>query len=462
MNIFRSLSQIISPRMPTTRSAASITTAEIASEKKANTALSKRAKRKAAEVQDQDDEAEAVVKVNRSKSKKARVIKEVVKTTSVITSTSTVVQPLAALPDVEEPEALVPAKLSFSFEDAKAHLISADPRFKDVFERLECKPYEELEMVHPFRALTTSILGQQISWLAARSINHKFIRLFNPAIPENHADYADSKSPTSFFPTPRQVAELDLATLRTAGLSQRKAEYVHDLAMRFADGRLSTQKLLAADDEELAQILIEVRGIGRWTVDMFAIFSLRRPDILPVGDLGVQRGLVRWFLALHSPSYNFAISPHKESRKSKTEQKPKTQVPVPSSSNADTEAVPSDLSSLPPAPIPLVPATPVKKSKKKSKKKNEAESDEDPIPPPFTPSIKTALRRSAADSSPPPPLPEGLSASVLKTRLEGKKKIKGAFLTPNEMEELTESWKPYRSLGVYYMWALAEVDVGDD
>ncbi|KAF9268857.1 DNA glycosylase [Marasmius fiardii PR-910] len=457
--------------MPITRSGARATTTSTTSataitEKKAKAIPQNlKGKRKAAQVRDQDELEETEVGVNgkSGKSKKARVTKKVVKTTTINTSNPTVAQPLPFLPDEPESEALVPAKLSFSFEDAKAHLIKADSRFKDVFERLECKPYEQLEMVHPFRALTTSILGQQISWLAARSINHKFIRMFNPDIPENYADYADAKSPTSFFPTPRQVAEFDLATLRTAGLSQRKAEYVHDLATRFADGRLSTRKLLAVDDEQLAQMLIEVRGIGRWTVDMFAIFSLRRPDILPVGDLGVQRGLVRWFLALHSPSYNVVISPQKESRKSKIEQQPQpndtSQTPTALSSNADHEAVPSDLSSLPPAPVPVLPATPIKKNK--SKKKG-VEVDEGPIPPPFTPSIKTALRKAIDDSSVPSPLPEGLSVSVLKSRLEGKKKVKGAFLTPNEMEELTESWRPYRSLGVYYMWALAEADVGDD
>ena len=95
-----------------------------------------------------------------------------------------------------------------------------------------------------------------------------------------HVGQSESKSPTSFFPTAQQVASTDLAILRTAGLSGRKAEYgkmnrvdihtplltpmtVRDLAARFADGRLSTEKLLQASDDELAEILIEVKGIGR-------------------------------------------------------------------------------------------------------------------------------------------------------------------------------------------------------
>jgi DNA-3-methyladenine glycosylase II len=77
------------------------------------------------------------------------------------------------------------------------------------------------------------------------------------------------------------------------------------------------------------------------------------------------------------------------------------------------------------------------------------------MPPPLTPSVTQALTR-APDAPPPPPLPAGLTVSSLRSRLDGKKKIKGAILTPSEMEALTEPWRPYRSIGVYYMWALAE------
>jgi len=79
-----------------------------------------------------------------------------------------------------------------------------------------------------------------------------------------------------------------------------------------------------------------------------------------------------------------------------------------------------------------------------------------PAPPtPFTPSINTTLNKSFPEKQ-ATPLPEGLTVAVLKSRLDSKKKVKGAFLTPQEMESLTDGWRPYRSLGVYYMWALAE------
>lgn len=350
---------------------------------------------------------------------------------------------VSSIPDAAEPEEFVPAMLSFDFEEAKRHLVEVDHRFEDLFSKMPCKPFEHLEQVHPFRALTTSILAQQISWLAARSITHRFIRLYDPTLPEKPTD-EERKTITS-FPSPCQVANTDISILRTAGLSARKAEYVQDLATRFADGRLSTRKLLEADDDELARMLIEVRGIGRWTVDMFAIFSLRRPDILPVGDLGIQRGLVRWFLSLHSPLHSYSISPEKvggsatpkKSKKTKTDSEEAGEF---SSQEMDNDANLNDAStsSVPPG--------------------TSGSATEDILSiPAFSPSIKNTLNKSAlTPGRKPAPLPSGIDVSHLKGRLDGKNKVRGAFLMPQEMAALTERWKPYRSIGVYYMWSLAE------
>ena len=84
------------------------------------------------------------------------------------------------------------------------------------------------------------ILGQQVSWLAARAITHRFIRLFFPEISEKYTP----NQPVTVFPTPAQVIEMPFASLRSAGLSGRKAEYILDLSARFADGRLSAEKLV--------------------------------------------------------------------------------------------------------------------------------------------------------------------------------------------------------------------------
>ncbi|KAI1794193.1 DNA glycosylase [Ganoderma leucocontextum] len=409
----------------------------------------------------EDSETVAVVAKTNGKRKTSSATKEPVqkrtKSSSTKPSDEGKKAPPASVPTIPivpiptaDGEELVPAVLTFSFEDAKRHLISADPRFDDIFNRVSCKPFEQLERVDPFRTLANSILGQQISWKAARAITHKFVRLFDPSIPE---DVSENQS--NFFPTAHQVVTKDVASLRTAGLSGRKAEYVLDLAARFANGSLSTRKLLEADDEELHRMLTEVRGIGTWTVDMFAIFSLRRSDILPVGDLGVQRGMLRWFISLHSPSYPVSI------RKDKlVDQNTDTQPAGNSSegtsqhsskSQSQVRAATPDESALPPVPVALAPPAPKQKGKAKAANGAGAEADTGMVlPPAFTPSINKTLNMLGKPDEvlfQPPPLPEGLTVAQMKTRMNGKNKIKGALLTPKEMETLAESWRPYRSLG---------------
>jgi DNA-3-methyladenine glycosylase II len=90
------------------------------------------------------------------------------------------------------------------------------------------------------------------------------------------------------------VAASEISFTRTAGLSQRKAEYIKGLAEKFSSGELSAQKLVDASDEELLEMLIAVRGLGRWSVEMFAFFALKRMDIFSTGDLGVQRGVAKY------------------------------------------------------------------------------------------------------------------------------------------------------------------------
>lgn len=114
----------------------------------------------------------------------------------------------------------------------------------------------------------------QVSGQAAASIRKKFTALF----PDSHPA----------FPSPSAVLALDIPTLRTAGLSQRKAEYITGLAEKFASGEFTTEGLVGARDEELIEKLVAVRGLGRWSVEMFACFGLKRMDVFSTGDLGVQ------------------------------------------------------------------------------------------------------------------------------------------------------------------------------
>lgn len=195
--------------------------------------------------------------------------------------------------------------LSFSLEDAKAHLCRVDPRFVPLFAQMELRLYEELrdgtvKQLNLFRVLTTSILGQQISWRAARSILYKFCRLFDPSMPPATDVDLDACDKESWrFPSPREVVDATDDLLRSAGLSGAKVAYVRDVARRFADGRLDVRRIVRMDPASCIEELVQVKGVGRWTAEMLLMFAMRSPDILPVGDLGVQRGMVHFYLADH-------------------------------------------------------------------------------------------------------------------------------------------------------------------
>ncbi len=123
-----------------------------------------------------------------------------------------------------------------------------------------------------FQTLSRAIVGQQISVKAAQSVWNRF------------ATRAGSV-------TPAHVLALTADDLRGCGLSARKAEYLHDLAARLDDGTLRPDKWTALPDEALIAELVQVKGIGRWTAQMFLIFNLARPDVFPVGDLGLVRAM---------------------------------------------------------------------------------------------------------------------------------------------------------------------------
>ncbi|KAM3072276.1 3-methyladenine DNA glycosylase [Clarireedia jacksonii] len=151
---------------------------------------------------------------------------------------------------------------------------------------------------------------EQVSGAAAASIKAKFIALFAP-----------DPTPSNYFPPPSVISSAEIPLLRTAGLSQRKAEYIQGLASAFHSGKslvpsryfrtlrnqnqnqnrlthpppgsLTTEFLFSAPYEEVFSELIKIRGLGRWSVEMFACFALKRLDVFSTGDLGVQRGMAR-------------------------------------------------------------------------------------------------------------------------------------------------------------------------
>lgn len=137
----------------------------------------------------------------------------------------------------------------------------------------------------PFEALVRAIIFQQLSGKAAGTIHCRFLELYP----------ASRKASQDKHPTPKQVAATSLAQFRSAGVSEQKAGYLHDLALKFGDGTIQPKKFPKMSDEEIRQHLIAVKGIGRWTADMFLMFTLHRPDVLPTGDLGIQKGMQKLF-----------------------------------------------------------------------------------------------------------------------------------------------------------------------
>ena len=127
-----------------------------------------------------------------------------------------------------------------------------------------------------YGALVRTIVGQQLSTKAARTIYARLIALFGDNLP-----------------TPAELIAAEEADLRAAGLSRQKIGYLRDLAGRVHGGELELEGLHALPDEEVAARITALKGLGQWSADMFLMFHLRRPDVLPVGDLGIRRAVER-------------------------------------------------------------------------------------------------------------------------------------------------------------------------
>ena len=127
-----------------------------------------------------------------------------------------------------------------------------------------------------FTTLARSIVGQQISVAAAQSVWTRFAALV-------------SSPSTQLAPT--EVLALETSTVRAAGLSARKVEYLCDLAAHFESGAVHVDQWQGMDDEAIIDELVAIRGIGRWTAEMFLIFHLMRPNVMPLDDLGLLKGI---------------------------------------------------------------------------------------------------------------------------------------------------------------------------
>jgi len=168
-----------------------------------------------------------------------------------------------------------------------AHLAATDQVMAGLIARIGAMSIEKRRRGRPkgdaYGALLRAIVGQQLSVKAAATIFDRVLTLF------------DGRMPTA-----RDLLDADDAALRGAGLSGRKVEYLKDLGARVESGELELDRLDELSDAEVVAELTAVRGLGVWTAHMFLIFHLERPDVLPVGDLGI-RNAVRAAYGLEDP-----------------------------------------------------------------------------------------------------------------------------------------------------------------
>lgn len=162
------------------------------------------------------------------------------------------------------------------FTDAETHLAYADPLMKRLIaERGHCtlKPHKDT-----FYVLCDSIISQQLSVKASATILKRFCNLFPKDIP-----------------TPELVLKFNDEDIRAVGCSNAKVRYIKDLAEKFLDGTLKPKQFSSMEDEELIKALTAVKGIGRWTAEMYLIFSLNRPNVMAVDDLGLRKAMMQLY-----------------------------------------------------------------------------------------------------------------------------------------------------------------------
>ncbi|HEX8050576.1 MAG TPA: DNA-3-methyladenine glycosylase 2 family protein [Solirubrobacterales bacterium] len=165
--------------------------------------------------------------------------------------------------------------------EARKALAAADPTMAALIERVgridietRLRRRKEEAPADAYGALLRAIVGQQLSTKAARTIYLRVLDLFGGTTP-----------------SPQQLLEASEEDLRACGLSGRKTEYVRDLASHVLDGELELDRLAELEDEEVIEEIVAVRGLGRWTAEMFLLFHLERPDVLSGGDLGIRKAI---------------------------------------------------------------------------------------------------------------------------------------------------------------------------
>jgi len=179
--------------------------------------------------------------------------------------------------------------VTINIEDALRHLKGSDRRFSKLI-----KKYGEPDFApqdNYFKSLVRSIIYQQLSGKSAFAIYSRFLKLF----PVNH------------FPRPSELLEISKQTYRGIGLSKQKSIYIKEIAKAFESKTVQPDKLKEMTNDQIRSELIKIKGIGPWTIDMFLMFTLNRPDILPTGDLGIQKGYMVFYDIDFLPDKDYMI-----------------------------------------------------------------------------------------------------------------------------------------------------------
>jgi len=162
------------------------------------------------------------------------------------------------------------------FARARRLLMRRDPALAPVIRKYKGRSPLDAPIVDPFSALVRTITAQQISTKAASTIHGRLVAL----MPNGVA-------------TPEALVSISDEQLRGAGLSRQKSAYLRDLGLKVASGELPIHSLETLNDEDVIQAIVKVKGLGRWSAEMFLMFRLRRPDVLPVDDLGIVTAIQR-------------------------------------------------------------------------------------------------------------------------------------------------------------------------
>jgi DNA-3-methyladenine glycosylase II len=168
---------------------------------------------------------------------------------------------------------------------ARRLLMRRDPVLAAAIKRIGPCALASRQRKDHLSALVAAIVSQQLSTKAAATIFGRFLALF----------------PGGEMPDAAAVAAVDDAALRGVGLSGQKVGYLRDLSARIADGRLRLDELDALSDDEVIERLTAVKGFGRWTAEMFLMFRLHRPDVLPAGDLGIVKAVQKLYRLRRTP-----------------------------------------------------------------------------------------------------------------------------------------------------------------